>query len=134
MYIYHRSSGNSCFKQVRLKDSGGVREFTYSDVDEISVDFLKGNATKVFFPEQVSKFGALDDMCLHLGNYAQGRITTFTDTDGKTCTFQEYLKSQGLCASRSNVYLMLTCVGEGAEGSANGASQEEACRKPADLS
>ena len=73
-------------------------------------------------------------MCLHLGNYAQERITTFTDTDGKTCTFQEYLKSRGLFASRFHVYLMSTSVGDGTEGSANGASQEEACRKPADLS
>ena len=29
---------------------------------------------------------------------------------------------------------MSTSVGDGAEGSANGASREEACRKPADLS
>ena len=64
MYIgwLHRSSGNSRFKQVRLKAGGGVREFTYSDVDEISVDFLKAKAAKFFFPEQVSKFGALDDV------------------------------------------------------------------------
>ena len=105
MYIgwLHRSSGNSRFKQVRLKDGGGVREFTNSDGDEISVDFLKEKATKFFFPEQVPKFGALDNMCLHLGNYAQERITTFTDTDGKTFTFQEYLKSRGLFASRFHV-------------------------------
>ena len=131
MYIgwLHRSSVNSKFKQVRLKDGGGLREFTYSDDDEISVDFLKANARKLFFPEQRSKFGALDDMCLHLGNYAQERITEFTDIDGKTCTFQEYLKSRGLFASRFNVYLMSTFVGEGTEGPANDASQEEAHRK-----
>ena len=67
-------------------------------------------------------------MCLHLGNYAQERITTFTDTDGKTFTFQEYLKSRGLFACRFHVYWFSRL------GSANGASQEGACRKPADLS
>ena len=92
------------------------------------MDFLKEKATKFFFPEQVPKFGALDNMCLHLGNYAQERITTFTDTDGKTFTFQEYLKSRGLFASRFHVNWFSRL------GSANGASQEEACRKPADLS
>ena len=56
----HRSSGNSRYKQVRLEDGGGVCEFKYSDVDEISVDLPKGKATKFFFPEQVSKFGALE--------------------------------------------------------------------------
>lgn len=136
MYIgwLHRSSDNSRYKQVRLKDGGGVREFTYSDDDEISVDFLKAKARKLFFPEEVSKFGALDDMCLHLGNYAQERITAFTDTDGKTCTFQEYLKSRGLFASRFNVYLMSTFVGDEAERSANSTSQEEACRNLSHLS
>ena len=60
-------------------------------------------------------------MCLHLGNYVQEMITTFTDTDEKTYTFQEYLKSRGLFASRFHVYLMSTFVRDGAEGSANGA-------------
>jgi len=86
-------------------------------------------ATKdVFFPEEVSKFGAIDDMCLHLGNYAQERITVFTDTDGKTCPFQEYLKSRGLYASRFHVYLMSTSTGNEAERSQIGDSQDEVCR------
>ncbi|RMX56729.1 hypothetical protein pdam_00025761, partial [Pocillopora damicornis] len=51
-------------------------------------------------------------------------ITTFTDTDEKTYTFQEYLKSRGLFASRFHVYLMSTFVRDGVEGSANGADRK----------
>ena len=36
----HRSSSQSRFKQVRMKDGGGIRDFTYSNDDEITEDFL----------------------------------------------------------------------------------------------
>ncbi|XP_074635386.1 uncharacterized protein LOC141893846 [Acropora palmata] len=51
MYIgwLHRSSNDSRFKQVRMKDGGGVRDYTYNDDDHITVDFLKADAKKLFF-------------------------------------------------------------------------------------
>jgi len=65
-------------------------------------------------------------MYFNLGNYAQERIRAFTDTDRKTCTFQEYLKSQGLYASRFHVYLMSAPTGNRAERPQIGDSQDEA--------
>ena len=86
MYIgwLHRSSNDSKYKQVRMKEGGGIRDFTYGDGDDITVDFLKAKATKLFFPEGASKFGALGEMNPDLGNFAQQRITDITNIDGKT--------------------------------------------------
>ena len=98
------------------------------------MDFLTAKGRTFFFPEDMSKFGAVDDMYLHLGNYAQGRITMFTDTDGKACTFQVYLKPCGLYASRCHVYLMSSSTGPGAERSQIGTSHNEVCKKLANLS
>ena len=110
MYIgwLHRSSKDSRYKQVRTKDGGGVRDFSYVDDDQITVESLKTKAMKLFFPGGASKYGPLKDMQLALGNYAQETITGFQDIDGKQCTFQEYLKSRGLYASKCPVYLMST--------------------------
>ena len=44
-------------------------------------------ARKRFFPEGVSKYGAIEDMQLDLGNYAQETISVFRDLDGEKCTF-----------------------------------------------
>ena len=63
-------------------------------------------------------------MCLHLGNYAQEIITTFTDTDEKNLHLSRVSKITGLFASRFHVYLMSTFVRDGAEGSANGADRK----------
>lgn len=113
MYIgwLHRSSNESRYKQIKTKDGGGVRDFSYVDDDQITVESLKTKAIKLFFPGGVSKYGSLKDMQLALGNYAQETITSFRDIDDKQCTFQEYLKSRGLFASKCPVYLMstLTC-------------------------
>lgn len=122
----HCSTNSSRYKQVRLKDGRGVRELTYNVDKEVTVDLLKNEARKFFFPEGVSKFGAASDMCFHLGNYAQEKITSFTDTDGKTCTFQEYLTSWGLFSSRFKVYLMSTFTGEDAVSQSQSSSQEQA--------
>ena len=63
-------------------------------------------ARKLFSPEGVSKYGAIEDMQLDLGNYAQETISVFRDLDCKKCTFQEYLRSRGLLASKCHLYLM----------------------------
>ena len=65
-------------------------------------------ARKLFFPESVSKYGAIGDMQLDLGNYAQETISVFRDPDSEKCTFQEYLRSRGLFSSKCHVYLMST--------------------------
>ena len=71
-----------------MKDGGGFRDYTYNDDDHITVDFLKADAKKLFFPEGMSKLGAAGEMHFDLGNFAQERISQFTDVDGNTCTFQ----------------------------------------------
>ena len=105
MYIgwLHRSSNDSRYKQVR--------DFSYVDDDQITVESLKTKAIKLFFPGGVSNYGSIKDMQLALGNYAQENITSFRDIDDKQCTFQEYLKSRGLFASKCPVYLMSTLTG-----------------------
>lgn len=108
-----------------MKDGGGVRDYTYTDDDEISVDFLKADAKKLFFPEGMSKLGAAGEMHFDLGNFAQERITEFTDVDGNTCTFQEYLRSRGLFASRCFVYLMSTTTEEDKEKASSCPSRQE---------
>ena len=123
----HRSSSQSRFKQVRMKDGGGIRDFTYTNDDEITVDFLKEKASKLFFPEGDSKLGALPRMKLELGNYAQQKITAFKNTEGEVCTFQEYLRSRGLFASRCYIYLMSTSTEEEDGISASVSQRQEAC-------
>ena len=104
----HRSRADSRYKQIKTKDGGGVRDFYYNDDEQITVDSLKMNARKLFFPEGVSKYGAIEDMQIDLGNYAQETISVFRDLDGEKCTFQEYLRCRGLFASKCHVYLMST--------------------------
>ena len=65
-------------------------------------------------------------MQLALGNYAQETITSFRDMDDKQCTFQEYLKSRGLFASKCSVYLMSTLTGGDENPGIVPASLEEA--------
>ena len=108
----HRSHGQSRYKQVRIKDGGGVREFTCADDEDITVDYLKTKGSQLFFPQGVSKYGDLSEMQLELGNFAQNSISAFKDTMGEECTFQEYLKSHGLYASKSPIYPMSTLTGD----------------------
>ncbi len=91
-----------------MKDGGGVRELTCPEDQDITVDYLKIKASQMFFAEGVSKYGDLSEMSLELGNFAQNSISAFKDTMGEECTFQEYLKSHGLFASKSPIYLMST--------------------------
>jgi len=75
--LLHLSSSQSRFKEVRMKDGAGIRDFTDSIDDEITVDFLKEKARKPFFPEGDSKLGSLPPMKLELGNYAQQQKNSF---------------------------------------------------------
>ncbi|KAJ7322019.1 hypothetical protein OS493_033415 [Desmophyllum pertusum] len=87
----------------------------FDDDEEITVDFLKTKGSQLFFPQGVSKYGGLSEMKLQLGNFAQESISAFTDPMGEECTFQDYLKSHGLCSTKFYIYLMSTLTGE--EGS-----------------
>jgi len=49
----HKSHEQSRYKQVRMKDGGGVREIIYDDDEEISVDLRKTKASELFFPRCV---------------------------------------------------------------------------------
>ena len=75
------------YKQIKTKDGGSVRDFYYNDDEQITVESLTMKARKLFFPEGVSKYGAIEDMQRDLGNYAQETISVFRDLDGKKCTF-----------------------------------------------
>jgi len=88
-----------------------VRESTCTDND-ITVDYLKTEASQLFFPQGVSKYGDLSEMKLDLRNFAQNSISAFKDTMGEECMFREYLKSLGLYASKSPIYLMTTLTGD----------------------
>ena len=78
----HRSSADSRYKQIKTKDGGGFRDFYYNDDEQITVESLKMKTRKLFFPEVVSKYGAIEDMQLDLGNYAQETISIFRDPQG----------------------------------------------------
>ena len=108
----HRSHSQSRYKQVRINDGGGVREFTCGDDEDITVKYLKTKASQLFFPQGVSKYGELTEMELELGNFTQNSISALKDLMGEECTFQEYLKCQGLHASKSPIYLFLTLTGD----------------------
>ena len=104
----HRSSKESRYKQMKTKDGGGVRDIYYKEDEDITVEYLKKIASKLFFPEGVSKYGAFEDMKVELGNYAQESVSVFRDLEGNQCSYPEYLKSRGLFASICHVYLMST--------------------------
>ena len=50
------------YKQIKTKDGGSVRDFYYNDDEQITVESLTMKARKLFFPEGVSKYGAIEDM------------------------------------------------------------------------
>ena len=87
--------------------------------------FLRQTPKNYFFPEGMSKLGAAGEMHFDLGNFAQERISQFTDVDGNACTFQEYLRSRGLFASRCFVYLMSTATEEEREKASSCPSTQE---------
>lgn len=68
-----------------------------------------------FFPDGMSKLGAVGKMHFGLSNFAQERITEFKNIDGNTCTSQEYFISEGLLESHCFVYLMWATTEEDKE-------------------
>ena len=100
----HRKDKKTKAKQV--KGEGGVR--TQEFVGEtLTVDFLVNHGKKLFFPGGISRKGSITNMDCELGFYSEV-ITEFKDVNGEPCTFDMYLKSFGMFASRRIVYLITT--------------------------
>lgn len=102
----HRDHERSKFTQVRKTGGDTIRQITYSNEANVTVDFIRNAAIKMFFPEGKSIYGAIEEMSAKIGNYDREEIENFKDTDGNVCCYSDYLKSRGLYASRSYVYLM----------------------------
>jgi hypothetical protein len=65
---------------------GGTRTFTY-EKEPMSVQKLTDMAKKMFFPENTSAYGKLDETDVSLSHFAGIEITTFKDLEGHECTF-----------------------------------------------
>lgn len=98
------------YKQVRITGGGSIRQISYTDDSDITVEFLKCEAQRMFFPGDVSIHGPLKNMKVELGNFEQEAVEQFTNTEGNECSYPEYLRSRGLYASRSYIYLMTTDI------------------------
>ncbi|KAK3705162.1 hypothetical protein QZH41_003137 [Actinostola sp. cb2023] len=105
----HRTQGAK-YKQVRRTGGGSIRRIVYTDDNDITVEFLKSEGQRMFFPGGVSVHGPLKNMKVALGNFEQEAVSKFTDTEGNECSYPEYLRSRGLYASRSYIYLMTTAI------------------------
>ena len=104
----HRSSKDCLFRQVRITEGGGVRMLTFKEGKSITPEEIIEGATRWFFKNGQSKYGELNKMNMCLGNYNKKEISMFETTDGKKCSYLEFLKDQGLHKSKVTFYLMTT--------------------------
>ena len=105
----HRTSVNSVYKQVKRLEGASVRTVSYDEEKtEFTIDFLKDEACRLFFPQGNSKMGKLEDFKIEIGNFSQEPIHEFVDTKGNSCSYLEYLRDRGLYPSKSYIYLMTT--------------------------
>ena len=114
---------NSKYKRVQLQHGGGTRKIEYLP-DEATVNHMLENAKGLFFPEGKSLKGHLCNMKSELGNFQHEVIKSFKDRDGIEVTLPEYLKSYGLYAGRTYLFLMTTGI-ETDEGSLPSTSDKE---------
>ena len=121
----HRSDPIKEYKQVRKTGVGTIRQITYTDDNEITVDFLISEGNRMFFTEEMTKYGPVKNMKIELGNYDRQTISKFTDTDGKECSYAEYFRNRGLFASRAFVYLMTTFLSNVENSSHAGKDEDE---------
>ena len=82
--------------------------------EELTVETIKAKAAKIFFPQGKSRKCnlKLSSMKLELGNFAEEKIKDFTDSEGNKCTYEQYLKTNGLYSSWNILYLMTTGVSD----------------------
>ena len=105
----HRDNINSNYKRVQLQHGGGTRRIEYLP-EEATVNHLLENAKELFFRGGKSQKGHLCNMKSELGNFQHEVIRSFEDHDGNEVTFPEYLKSYGLYAGGTYLFLMTTGI------------------------
>lgn len=109
----HRTSSDNAYKQLKRLEGASVRTVPYDEEEtDFTLDFLKNEACRLFFPEGKSKLGKLEDFEIEIGNFSQEPIHTFVDTKGNPCSYLEYLRDRGLYPSKSYIYLMTTVRGD----------------------
>ena len=105
----HRTSKNSVYKQVKRLEGASVRTVSYDEEKtEFTIDFLKEEACRLFFPQGNSKMGKLENFKIEMGNFSQEPIHDFVDTKGNSCSYLEYMRDRGLYPSKCYIYLMTT--------------------------
>ena len=99
----------SDYKQVRLCGAG-IRKVTFEgeEIEKITPKAILDKAHRMFFPDGISKMGALSDMEVCLGNYSHDVIDSFKTLDGEPCSYLKYLKEFGLFSSKVTFYIMTT--------------------------
>ena len=111
---------------MKRLDGASVRTVPYVEEEtEFSVEFVKKEACRLFFPQGKSKMGNLEDFNIEIGNFSQEPINSFLDTEGKPCTYLEYLRDRGLYPSKSYIYLMTTLRQEKNASASDSSESEE---------
>ena len=88
----HQTSVNSVYKQVKKLEGASVRTVSYDEEKtEFTIDFLKDEACRLFFPHGNSKMGRLEDFKIEIGNFSQGPIHEFVDTKSNSYSYLEYI-------------------------------------------
>lgn len=77
----------------------------YKAVENLTVETIIKRGVTYFFPQGKSQLGDLKDMEVSLASFAGENLQRFTDSEGNTCSFQEYLKSHGLFSSQYHLYI-----------------------------
>nr|XP_002738342.1 PREDICTED: uncharacterized protein LOC100367278 [Saccoglossus kowalevskii] len=88
-----------------MREDGGTRDIEMPSL-EIRTEMILKASIEVFFPNEISTFGKIDDMEYVLGDFCGRKISMFVDQDGGPGTYNDYLKVHGLFTSRNTMYLM----------------------------
>ncbi|CAG2244476.1 unnamed protein product [Mytilus edulis] len=92
------------YKQVFYSGGGGLREVIMSA--EVTSDDILQRAKDLYFPDGNSSKGCLQNMEVVLADHSFKRILQFTDLEGNTCSYVNYLSSRGLFPSKVSLFLM----------------------------
>ena len=121
----HRTSSDNAYKQLKRLEGASVRTVPYDEGEtDFTLDFLKNEACRLFFPEGNSKLGKREDFEIEIGSFSQEPIRAFVDTKGNPCSYLEYLRDRGLYPSKSYIYLMTTARGDKNTGTHDNISSE----------
>ena len=120
----HRDNINSKNKRVQLQHGGGTRILP----EEAMVNHLLEKAKDLFSCGEKSQKGHLCNTKSESGNFQHKVIKSFQDRDGNEVTFPKYLKSYGLYAGRTYLFLMTTGIEANGHSSPLASKEEESCR------